>query len=110
MSMSRPRNPGTIKILCPAGVLIPRPPVVSGPVAPKWQRFYNWPRSAKGEPMPDAPGFPRAEDIKEIVVEVPADQHHTRTLIYNGHCTLVDETPRAAPIVAEAPKGKKAEK
>ncbi len=100
MLMSRPRKRATVKMVCPAGHLIPRPPGPdSGPVPPKWQRFYNWPRDAKNQPKPDAVGFPRAEDIPEMIVEVPADQHHLRTLIANGSCRLAD----TAPVVTPAP-------
>ncbi len=94
MLMSQPRKRGTIKLFCPAGLLVPRPAQPTGPIPPKWQRFYNWPRDKKGQPLPDAPGFPKPADIKEMTIEVPADQHHTRTLIYNGHCRLADDVPK----------------
>ena len=85
-------------MLCPAGVLAPCPPGPPyGPVMPKWQRFYNWPRDANGQPMEDRPDFPKSEDIPEVIVEVPADSHHLRTLIYKGHCRLVDEPVASAP-------------
>jgi hypothetical protein len=97
MLMSRPRKRATVKMLCPAGHLVPRPAVSHGMVPPKWQRFYNWPRDKKGEPMPDAIGFPRGDDIPEVTVDVPADQHHLRTLIAKGPCSLVDSAPAKAP-------------
>lgn len=106
MSMSQPRKRGMIKLHCPAGRLVTRPAMPTGPIPPKWMKFYNWPRDKKGSPLPDAPGFPRPEDIPEMIIEVPADQHHTRTLIYNGHCTLVDD----APVLAPTPKPKKDDK
>ena len=103
MSMSQPRNKGTVKMLCPAGCLIPRPAMTTGPIVPKWQRFYNWPRDAKGQPIDDAPDFPASDDIPEVIVEVPADSYHLRTLIFKGPCRLADEVPAPTP----KPKQKK---
>ena len=110
MLMSQPRKRATIKMLCPAGKLVPRPAVTFGIVPPKWQRFYNWPRDKKKQPLPDKVGFPRAEDIPEVVVEVPADQHHMRTLIANGPCSLVDVAPVVVPTPTPAPAKPKKDK
>lgn len=107
MLMSQPRKRATVKMLCPAGTLVPRPPgPAGGPITPKWQRFYNWPRDKKGQPKPDAVGFPRADDIPEVIVEVTADQHHLRTLIAKGPCKLVD-TVVTAPVPAKPKKDKR---
>jgi hypothetical protein len=86
-----------IKIKCPDGKLIHRPPV--GFYRPKWQRFYNWPRDEKGAPVEDYPGGPQGV---EKIVSVPKDQYHAR-LIWRKDVTVVDEAPKAP----EAPKKKR---
>jgi hypothetical protein len=83
----------TFKMKCPAGFLVPRPPTLGlGRPVPKWQRFYNWPREKDGSPMEDAPDFPAPEDVPEMVVDAPKDQHHA-LLCHKGPCSVVDELP-----------------
>ena len=91
MLTSKPREPARVKMKCPAGQLIPRPDTAG---QPKWMRFYNWPRDAKGEPLPDAPDFPRPEDVPEMIVDVPRDEHHSG-LIVKGMCSVGEQKPKS---------------
>ena len=104
MLTSKPRKKATVRIVCPAGKLVPRPPFGTvGAIVPKWQKFYNWPRGKDGQPLPDAPDFPTPEDIPEVIVEVPMDDHHAR-MLYKGPCCLADAP---APKKPKTPKGGK---
>jgi hypothetical protein len=95
MLTSKPRPSRMIKMRCPAGKLIPKHDTAG---QPKWAKFYNWPRDAKGNPIEDSPGFPTAADIPEVVVDVPYDQHHAG-LIVKGPCCMVSEVaPAPAPV------------
>ena len=81
-----------IEIRCPEGMLIPRP--ASGMRMDKWARFYNWPRTANGSPLPDEKGGPKGA---EMVVTVPDDSYHRR-MIMRGTVSLVETTePKPAP-------------
>ncbi len=108
MLSHKPRKKTTIKVVCIAGKLVPRPPFGNvGVIVPKWQKFYNWPRGKDGQPLPDAPDFPKSEDIKEVTVEVPMDQHHAM-LCHKGSCCLVDEPTAShapAPVKQKKDKG-----
>jgi len=105
MLMSRPRKLGMMKMLCPAGKLVPKAP--DGMAKDKWAKFYNWPRDSMGSPLPDSPGFPKPEDIREMTIEVPNDEHHAVVLIAKGSCSLVAEN---APIPAPVPVKPKKDK
>jgi hypothetical protein len=100
-SKKKPAPVPMIKMLCPAGKLVPRPPGPPGPSIPKERRFYNWPRDAKGNLIEDLPDFPGTDDIKEVTVEVPADHHHLVICIHKGPCKLADDAPSAAPVTAK---------
>jgi len=108
MLTHKPRKKETIKVVCPAGKLVPRPPFGElGVIIPKWQKFYNWPRGKDGQPLPDAPDFPKPEDIKEVTIEVPKDQHHAM-LCHKGACHIHDASAPAheAPKAASKKGGK----
>lgn len=96
----------TFKMKCPAGKLIPRAPTMHLGVVPKWQKFYNWPRDKDGSPLPDAPGFPTGDEIPEMVVEAPMDQHHA-LLVAKTACSVVDDVPAPAPVPVTKKKADK---
>lgn len=95
MLTSTPRDVGTQKIVCPAGVLVPLPPMVLGPVLQKWQRYHNWPR-INGEPLPDRPDFPTPADVPEVICEVPKSQHYA-SLLAAGIVHLATDKPVTKP-------------
>lgn len=97
MLTSKKRPLQFVAMYCPAGVLIPRPPV--GMRRPKWQRFYNWPRNEDGSPVEDYPGGPVGV---EVVVMVPRDQYHGRMLA-RGPARLATDAEVKAYDKANAP-------
>ena len=102
-SKKNPPPVATVKMVCPAGCLVPREP--GPPGIPKERRFYNWPRDAKGNLIEDRPDFPLPHHItEEVVVEVPANHHHLVTCIHKGPCRLQDEA--VAPVDPPSGKGK----
>ena len=93
-SKKKPAPVATVKMVCPAGKLVPRPPGPPGFAIPKERKFYNWPKDKDG-PIEDREGFPTPADIPECVVEVPADFHHLVICIHKGPCSLHEEAPKA---------------
>jgi len=92
-----------VKIKCPSGRLIPKPP--HGFLVPKNQRFYNWPRDKDG-PVKDFPDGPLGV---EMIIEVPWDMYHRR-MIAKGDVELMEESKAVAKEVPSATENTKKDK